>query len=50
MNFGGWLVMLASVIGVTGLFAWSLYLAVTKEDEPEHLHSTLDTPPDLDRD
>lgn len=42
--------MLLSVSGVTALFAWSLFLALTKEDEPERLHSTFDHPPDIDED
>lgn len=51
MNIGGWIIMLLSVAGVTALFAWSLYLAVTREEDPvEHLHSTLDQPPDITKD
>ena len=51
MNVGGWIIMLLSVTGVAALFSWSLYLTVTREDEPEeHLHSTLDSPPDINKD
>tara|TARA_Y100001972_G_scaffold80612_1_gene97831 strand:- start:273 stop:437 length:165 start_codon:yes stop_codon:yes gene_type:complete len=50
MTIGGWIIMTISVGGVTGLFAWTLALILTRENHPEeHMHSTLDEPPDLDR-
>jgi len=50
MTTGGWIIMILSVTGVSALFFWSLHLALTREQDPEHLHSTLDEPPDIEED
>lgn len=51
MSAGGWLTMILSVGFVTALFVWSMALTLgRKENDVEHLHSTHDEPPDLDRD
>ncbi|MCB1319578.1 MAG: hypothetical protein KDK34_04975 [Leptospiraceae bacterium] len=51
MQPGGWLIMLLSVGGVTLFFGWSLFLVLTRKSaDREHMHSTLDEPPDLNTD
>ena len=48
MEIGGWIIMALSVSGVTAFFGWSLYLTLTRHPDTEHIHSTLDNPPDVD--
>jgi len=38
MTIGGWIVMLASVSSVTGLFIWCLWRVVQDPGEKERLH------------
>jgi hypothetical protein len=42
MTFGGWIVMILSVGGVTGLMLWSIYRVLTTPGSTEHLHSQAD--------
>jgi hypothetical protein len=49
MTFGGWVIMILSVGGVTGFFGWALGAVLTRDQHPEeHMHSTLDRTPDVD--
>ncbi|GIX40387.1 MAG: hypothetical protein KatS3mg129_0120 [Leptospiraceae bacterium] len=47
MTLGGWIIMFLSILFVTILFSWSLYLVLTHKKDIEHLHSTLDETPDI---
>jgi hypothetical protein len=51
MTLGGWIVMLLSVGGVTGLTAWCVYKVLTTPGSTEHLHRQVDieTPDMQDR-
>lgn len=42
MNTGGWIIMLASIGGVTLLFAWCIYRVLA--DPPNGDHSKGETP------
>ena len=48
MTPGGWIIMIISVGGVTAFFAWTMLLVLTKKSAPEHLHSTMDSTPDIE--
>jgi len=48
MTLGGWIIMLCSVGGVTGLFIWCTYKVLTTEGEDEKLHGFEIDPPDKD--
>jgi hypothetical protein len=42
MTIGGWIMMLASVVGVTGLLVWCFYRVLATPGATEHLHSQAD--------
>lgn len=42
MTLGGWIVMLLSVGGTTGLLVWCIYKVVSTPGSPQHLHSQAD--------
>jgi hypothetical protein len=42
MTWGGWIVMIVSVGGVTGLLAWCICKVVATPGSTEHLHSQAD--------
>jgi len=45
MTHGGWIVMLLSVVGVTGVFFWCLWKVLTTPDESEKVHGfSFETP------
>lgn len=46
MTFGGWLILLASVGGVTTLFVWCIHKVMTTPGETEHLHGPGEHTPD----
>jgi len=48
MNLGGWIIMIASVGGTTLFLAWCIYMVVRKPHDHE-LHSTMDEPPDVEK-
>jgi len=51
MTTGGWIVMLASVLGMTCLLGWCVYRVIFKPETSEHMHSQADIEPnDLDKD
>jgi hypothetical protein len=51
MTWGGWIVMIASVGGVTGLLAWCIYKVASTPGSSEHLHSQADIEtPDIEED
>jgi hypothetical protein len=45
MSPTGWIIMLASVLGMTTLFFWCIYKVVTHSDAREQLHSPADIDP-----
>ncbi len=47
MTIGGWLVLIASVGGVTALLFWSIWKVVTTKGESEHIHGFEAEPPDV---
>lgn len=50
MTSGGWIIMLASVSGVTGLFGWCIYKVLTTPEESERVHGfERETPDERDR-
>lgn len=50
MTAGGWITMIISVGGVTVFFGWALTMVLTRKNHPEeHMHSTLDQPPDVEK-
>lgn len=48
MTLGGWIVMLLSVGGATGLLAWCLYKVFTTPGSEEHLGQVEIHTPDMD--
>lgn len=50
MTLAGWIVMLASVGGVTALFAWSIWKVVSTKGETEHIHGFEVEPTDVKED
>ena len=46
MTAGGWIIMLISVGGVSGLFAWCIYKVLTTPGETEHVHGVEFETPD----
>ncbi len=51
MTFGGWIIMTASVGGVTALLGWCIYKVVSTPGSSEHLHSQADIEtPDIEKD
>jgi hypothetical protein len=42
MTIGGWIAMILSVGGVTGLLAWCIYKVITIPGSAERLHSQAD--------
>lgn len=42
MTFGGWVVMILSVGGVTSLLGWCIYKVLSTPGSTEHLHSQAD--------
>lgn len=42
MTLGGWIVMLLSVGGATGLLIWCLYKVLSTPGSEEHLHGQVD--------
>ena len=49
MTMGGWIIMLLSVGGVTGLIGWCIYKVLATPGSTEHLHSQADIEtPDID--
>lgn len=50
MTLGGWIIMLCSVGGVTGLLSWCIYKVVATPGSSEHLHTQADIQtPDVDQ-
>ena len=45
MSAAGWIIMLASVIGMTALFAWCIWRVLSLPDAGEHIHSQSDLDP-----
>mgnify|MGYP000703086894 CR=1 FL=1 len=41
----GWIIMLASVLGMTTLFFWCIYKVITHSDAEEQVHSPADIDP-----
>lgn len=51
MSLGGWIVMLLSVGGMTGLLCWCIYKVITIPGSAERLHSQADIEtPDVEQD
>lgn len=51
MTHGGWIVMILSVGGMTGLLSWCVYKVLSTPGSTEHLHSQADIhTPDIDED
>ena len=51
MTFGGWIIMTASVGGVTALLGWCIYKVVSTPGSSEHLHSQADIEtPEIEKD
>ncbi|MDA3960861.1 MAG: hypothetical protein PF961_08730 [Planctomycetota bacterium] len=48
MSVGGILVMLASVLGITSLFAWCIYKVLSTPGSEQHLHGFEGELPDKD--
>ena len=48
MTLGGWIIMFSSISLVSIFFGLTLYLVLTHKKSIEHLHSTLDEPPDIE--
>lgn len=50
MTLGGWIIMLISVGGVTGLLSWCIYKVISTPGSTEHLHTQADieTPDSID--
>jgi hypothetical protein len=45
MTLGGWIVMILSVVSVTGIFLWCLWKVLTTPEETEKLHGfSFETP------
>lgn len=44
MNMSGWIVMILSVVSVTGFFIWCICLALKTPDATQHMHA----PDDID--
>lgn len=48
MTIGGWIMMIVSVSGMTGLLGWCIWKVVSTPGSTEHLHSPADIePPDV---
>ncbi|MBN2163194.1 MAG: hypothetical protein JXR25_06670 [Pontiellaceae bacterium] len=45
MTPAGWIIMIVSVFGMTGLFAWCIRKVLTIPEAAEHLHSQSDIDP-----
>ncbi|MBF0198354.1 MAG: hypothetical protein HQL32_11615 [Planctomycetes bacterium] len=48
MSTAGWLILSASVCGVTTLFSWCIYKVLTTPGSQEHLHGFEVETPDHD--
>ncbi len=42
MTISGWLMMAATVTGMTGLLCWCVYRVLSTPGSSEHLHSQVD--------
>jgi len=42
MTIGGWMVMAATVTGMTGLLCWCVYRVLSTPGSSKHLHSQVD--------
>ncbi|MBC2601354.1 hypothetical protein [Puniceicoccus vermicola] len=49
MSPGGWIVLLASVGGVTALFIWCIWKVLTTKGETEHMHGFEVEPSDVEK-
>lgn len=47
MNFGGWVIMISSLVFVTVFFVGSLYIVIRRGSKSNQLHSTFDETPDM---
>ena len=45
MNAGGWVMMLASVGGITTLLSWCIYKVIATPGASGHVHSQADIKP-----
>ena len=45
MTIGGWIIMLVSVLSVTGRFVWCIYMVLTTDENSDSLHGfEIETP------
>ncbi|MGF1633461.1 MAG: hypothetical protein ACFCVE_06385 [Phycisphaerae bacterium] len=45
MTTAGWIIMLFTVMGMTGLLSWCIYRVLATPGSSEHLHSQVDLDP-----
>ncbi len=45
MTAAGWIIMVSSVFGVTGLFVWCIFKVLSLPGATEHLHAQTDIDP-----
>ncbi len=45
MTVSGWMIMVATVTGMTGLLCWCIYRVLSTPSSSEHLHSQVDIDP-----
>lgn len=50
MTFGGIIIMILSVGGTTGFFAWCIWRIIRNPDDTEKLHGVLDTELQIEED
>lgn len=48
MTLGGWIMLIASIGSVAGLFAWCVYKVLTIPEETEHIHGFEQETPDAE--
>lgn len=48
MTIGGWIMLIASIGLVTGLFIWCIYKVLSTPEETEHIHGFEQEPPDAE--
>ncbi|MBU3666819.1 MAG: hypothetical protein FGM15_13225 [Chthoniobacterales bacterium] len=49
MSIAGWIVMLVSVGGTTGFFAWCVWRVLQPPDKTPKMHGVLDTELEIER-
>ena len=48
MTIGGWIMLIASIGSVTGLFIWCIYKVLSIPEETEHIHGFEQETPDTE--